>query len=371
LIKAYPDIKWDFHFFLNLSNKLSVKWQNLSPAKHKEMQSKAGKLGAEKRWKQTEIDFGVTLEANWDKISGDKYKGHVDATLKYEEKIKKFYKVFASLKEFSKGVTGETKGAVSKTRLGKKWPLWVEMNPPNFCLGAEWQLERGKRKGKETIEIGTAIEFYFKAEPLIALSLNIDLLAGLVQAGVGVVTGGTGNLIAMKIFNEVRDWLEDEGLKMYIDLEITGTINGNSKLNLNTSSDESKGEVKLETVLKVELRAGIEVKASTVIIIGKAYLEAELSGKGTASVTFGHGLYFEKNSEEKKVYYQPKLKFDGLKVAGVIKASVGLSIKKGLFKGDRSTKLVDYKYEGIVFPPFDVIEKLENVTGISSKINLT
>lgn len=369
-VMAYSDIKWDFHFFLNLSNKLSEKWQKLSPAKHKEMQSKAGKIGAEKRWKQTDIDFGVALEANWNKIGDDKYDQHFDATLKYEEKIKQFYSVFASLKEFSKAITGETKGAVSKTRLGKKWPFWVEMEPPNFCLGAEWNLERGEKEGKETIEIGTAVEFYFKAEPLIALGINIDLLAGLVQLGVAVTTAGSGNAAAMTIFNEVRDWLGDEdhsvSVKMYIDLEITGTVNGFSKLRVNTASDKNDGEAKLETVLKIELSAGIELKANVVIIIGEAYVNAEVSGKAVGSVTFGHKLLKEKNN----VYYQPQLNFDGLKVTGVIKAKVGLLIKKGVFKGDRSTELVDYKYDKNLFDPFDVIQKFEKTTKISSKIQL-
>ncbi|OXA94368.1 OmpA family protein [Flavobacterium hercynium] len=374
LVKTYPDIKWDFHLLLNLTNKLSVKWQKLSPAQHKQMQSNAGKIGAEKRWKQTEVEFGVVLEANWDKINNDKYDKHFDATLKYETKIKQFYSVFASLKEFSKTITGETKGAVSKTRLGKNWPLWVEMNPPNLRLGAEWNLERGKKKGKETLEIGTAIEFYFIAEPLIELGLNIDLLAGLVQLGVAATTGGSGNLAAMKIFNEVRDWLGDEdntiSLKMYIDLEITGTINGSSKLKVNTKSDENNGEAKLETVLKIELRAGLEIKANVVILIGEAYAYAEVSGKAVGSATFAHQLFYGKNSEEVSIYYQPALNFDGLRVTGVIKAKVGLLIKKGIFAGDRSADLADYKYEKNLFDPFDVIQKFEEVTKISSKIKL-
>ncbi|WP_339699537.1 hypothetical protein [uncultured Marixanthomonas sp.] len=42
--KVYPDIKWVFHLFLNLSNKASVKWQKLSAKKHRDMQSEAGNM---------------------------------------------------------------------------------------------------------------------------------------------------------------------------------------------------------------------------------------------------------------------------------------------------------------------------------------
>ncbi|RTZ49622.1 hypothetical protein EJ377_04240 [Chryseobacterium arthrosphaerae] len=56
---------------------------NAEPAagKHKEMQSKAGKIGNEKSKQYTAVDFGVTLEANWDRTAEDKYNGHFDATL--------------------------------------------------------------------------------------------------------------------------------------------------------------------------------------------------------------------------------------------------------------------------------------------------
>lgn len=51
LVKVYPDIKWKFDFFLNLTNDLSVKWMNMDPYEHKKLQEKSGKIGAEKRWK--------------------------------------------------------------------------------------------------------------------------------------------------------------------------------------------------------------------------------------------------------------------------------------------------------------------------------
>jgi outer membrane protein OmpA-like peptidoglycan-associated protein len=371
---AYPDIKWHFHFFLNLSNKLSVKWQKLPPGKHKEMQSKAGKIGAEKRWKQTEIEFGFMLEADWDKNGEGKYGEHFDASGKYEKKIKQLYSLFSALKEFSKTITDHTKGKVSKTRLGKDLSFEIYMDPPNFFIDAVWSLARGEKKGKETLEIGTAIELNFKAEPLIALALNIDLLGGLVQLGVAALTAGSFNTVALRIYNEVQEWLGDENhsitIKMYIDLEITSTINGASKLELNTASDKSKGDAELEAVLKVELKAGVEIKANVVIIIGEAYAIAEVSGKAVGSVTFGHKLLFDKNSETTSVYYQPKLNFDGLRVTGVIKAKIGLLIKKGIFKGDHDKELVDYKYDGNLFEPFDVIQKIAKTAKIDSKIQL-
>lgn len=375
IIRIFPDIKWQFDLSLNLSNDLSVKWQNLSAAKHKKMQSAAGKIGAEKRWKQTEIDFGVMLEANWDKVSEDQYNSHFDATSKYEEKIKAFYKVFGSVKEFSKGVTDVTKGKIRKNGFLSKLPLKIEMKPPNFCLGAEWMLERGKLNNKELNTLGTYIKFYFKAEPLIGIDFTIDLLDMLIQAGVGVVSGGTANIAAKAILQDVRDWLADDDhpitLKMYIDLKLYGTISGTSELSVNTISDTAKGNAKLTSKIGVELDAGIELKASYVIVIAEAYVEGKIKATGKASVTFAHELQFEqKTSSEKSLYYVPGLKFDGLVATVIVKASVGLSIKKGIFKGDRKVDLVDFKDTYKIIPEFDVIKKLEKYAGVSAKIPL-
>ncbi|PWN70526.1 hypothetical protein C1631_011200 [Chryseobacterium phosphatilyticum] len=373
LMNVFPDIKWDFHFFLNLSNELSVKWQNLSPKKHQEMQSKAGKIGNEKRNKETAVDFGVTMEANWDRVASDKYNGHFDATFKFEDKIKWFYKVFSSLKEFSKGVTDQTKGKIRKKSFSSKLPLTIEMKPPNFCFGGEWQLERGQKNKKPLPTIGTAMELYFKADPLIGIDLTIDLLDMLIQAGVGVVSGGTANLAAKQVLNEVRAWLADDDhpitLNMYMDLKVFGTISGQTKLNFNTNSDAGGGDGKLTTKIGLELDAGIEVKAKFVVIIAEAYAEGKLKATGKATATFGQNLvYDQKSSTQKTLYYRPEVKFDGLIATVVVKASVGLYIKKGFLETDRKMELVDFDKTYEIIPEFDVIKKLEKLTGISAQI---
>jgi outer membrane protein OmpA-like peptidoglycan-associated protein len=364
LLKVYPDIKWDFHFFLNLSNQLSVKWQNLSPAEHTEMQKKAGKIGAEKRWSQTEIDFGVMFKAQWDK-SGDKYGATFDATFEHEAKIKWLYNIFGSLKEFSKAVTDTTKGKLTKTRLGKALPFKLEMKPPNFCLGAVWFLEKpvlAANKGK----IGTNVKFYFKAEPLIGVTLNIDLLSMLVtSAGTAV-----GNPQAGMIFNEVRDWLAEDGhnitFKMYIDLLITGTIQGAADINFNTVDLDPKLDASIDVTLSAELQAGLEIEGKIVVIGVRAYAKGEMKATGKAAITFGHGLKYD----DKGMYYRPKLMFDGLIVTFVIKAEVGISIKRGIFKGDRNINLADYDKKANLIPEFDVIENLEKYAGVDANIPL-
>lgn len=365
-IVAYPDIKWNFHMYLNLSNAPSVKWSNLGGPKLKEMQAKAGKIGAEERWKQAEVDFGVTMEANWNK-KGDVYGGHVDGTLNFKAKIKKMYEIFAALKQFTKAVTSVTKGKVSKTRLGKVLPFSIVFNPPNFCMGAEWKLERGQVKGQMTNEIGTYVKFYFLAKPLFEMAINIDLLCLAVTA---IGTAG-GNPTAGKVFNEFRSWLEDEDhsirVKMYIDLEIKGSINGAADIEINTVSDNNKLKAKISTTLSAEVVAAVEVEGVVVIVAVEAYVKGEAKASGIASITFGHSVRYD----EKGLNYRPELMFDGLKVKFVFKVDVGMSVKKGKIKGSKSNmNLVDYQKEVDMIPEFDVIKNLETLAGVSADIPL-
>ncbi len=48
-MNVFPDIKWDFHFFLNLSNDLSVKWQNLLRKNIRKCKAKLEKSEMKKR----------------------------------------------------------------------------------------------------------------------------------------------------------------------------------------------------------------------------------------------------------------------------------------------------------------------------------
>jgi len=366
-VMAYPDIKWDFHFFLNLSNELSVKWGNLPPGKDKEMRKKAGKIGAEKRWKQTDIDFGVVLEANWDKIGEDKYGSHFDATLKYEEKIKQLYSVFSSLKEFSKGVTGGTKGVVKNTN--QRYD--IQMKPPNFCLGAIWQLAKGTKNKIPTNELGIEYNFYFKAEPLIALVLTIDLLDLAAQVGGTLVGGPAGNQSAQLILDIIRVWAAEEKeqgitFKLLFDLILTGQIDGSADITINTASDDNKGKAELKTKLSAEIKLEVELKAKAVLLEVTAYAAGTAKASAKASATFGHSLNYNQNS--KSLHYRPEMKFDAVDGKVLIKIEAGLSAKKlNLdFKEDKTIVNEDFHF----WDGFDVIKQLEKTTGYNASIQL-
>lgn len=359
-IRVYPDIKWEFHFQLNLSNELSVKWQKLSPDQDREMKSKAGKIGAEKRWKQTEIDFGVLLQADWNK-AGENYGRNFDATFQHEAKIKQLYNIFGTLKDFAKGVTDTTKGTITRTRLGKILPFTITINPPNFCFGAIWKLAK-----VESGKIGTDMHLYFKADPLIGATINIDLLSlAATAAGTAV-----GNPQAGKILNEVRDWIRKDrpGIKadMYIDLVITGTILGEANINFNTESKSKKLDASIGTRLKVELKAGLEIEGKYVLVGVQAYIKGQIKASGVASVMFGHKV----NYDNKGLFYRPNLVFEGMMVTFVVKADVGIGLEKDMDNTSQNISLADFERNATLFPPFDVIENLEKYAGVSANIPL-
>jgi outer membrane protein OmpA-like peptidoglycan-associated protein len=366
-VMAYPDIKWDFHFFLNLSNELSVKWKDLPPGKDTEMRKKAGKIGAEKRWKQTDIDFGVVLEANWDKIDDDKYDHHFDVTLKYEAKIKQLYSVFSSLKEFSKGVTGSTKGIAKKSNL----PFDVQMKPPNFCLGAIWQLARGSKKNISSNELGIEYTMYFKAEPLIALVLTIDLLDLAVQSAGTIVGGPAGNLAAQAILDLIKKWAardSDLGItfKILFDLILTGQIDGSADLTINTAADNNKAKAELKTKLSAEIKLEVELKAKAVVLEVTAYAAGIAKASGKASITFGHSLNYIQATNN--LYYKPQMNFDGVTAKVLIKIEAGLSAKKLNLDFNRNKVIVDEEFK--FWGEFDIIKQLEKTTGYDANINL-
>lgn len=363
VVDAFPDIKWNFDLLLDLNNKASVKWANLSEAKHKEMQSEAGKIGAEKRWKQTDIKFAVALKAEWNKISKDKYEDNFKVTAKYENKIKQLYSIFSKLKEVSKYITGQTKGKVvqsaDKLGIGKNLPFKVVMDPPSLCLGAEWQCARGIIDDKPAPILGTEIKLYFIAKPLIKLEIVIDLLDLIVQSALAATTGGAGNFAAKTLLNEVKVWLSDDdnpvNIKMYMELVLYGEIKADVSLTHHTAAP-NKGEVALDTTVGIIFRAGLEVKATLVVVIAEFYAKGEISVKGEGSLTFGHKLAYIGSSHGGSLNYEPKMLFDGIKAEVVIKAKVGMTIRKSWFNYEKEKELADYEFKKELFPPFDILE---------------
>lgn len=365
--KVYPDIKWDFHIFFNLSRNLSVKWQNLPPEIDSQMREEAGKIGAQYRWKRADVDFGVLLKTQWNK-SGNNYSDEFLLTARFESKIRFLYNLFYQLKEVSKYITGETKGQVV-SRMGNQTPFTIVMGPPNVCLGAEWFCSRGGEERNPSKEIGTEIKFYLKAEPIVKLELVIDLLALAVNAAVALTTGGTGNAVANRLYYQMREWLsgnENFEFEMYIELILSGEILGETQFTYHTAGPNS-GEVTLDAKVGITFRAGINLRAAVGAYGVEFYALAEAGVRGEGFITFGHQLRYSGDSSDAKLAYLPRLLFDGIIVTVTVKAEVGMSIRRSWFNFDSSKKLADFHQEYNLVQPFDILEK---IAGEEVSVNL-
>ncbi len=380
-IRVFPDIKWKLNFFLNLTNDLSVKWQNVTPEQHREYQSKAGKIGAENRWKQKDASFGFGLLAQWNK-SGENYGSKLELKTSYEGKFKKLYDIFSSMGDLAKSITAETKGAVKTSIPGV--PVMIAVKPPNLSLEGEWFLKKVKNSANVD-EIGTEVSIKLAANPLIALEITIDLLGAIVWGVSGAISGGAAAPGVLKLYQKIKDQLmtganvgtDDLGFKasvdIYMDLVITNEILVDSTFAFNTvgKPSDSKIDISAKGRLKVELKVGIKVKGelSLVVVKVQGYFEASASAEG--SITFGHKL----NYDAKGLYYRPILGFDGLNAKYIVAVSLSLAkkIKKDQTKmemtEEKKVVLAEGNYDNVI-PKFDIIEKIEKTFNVDANIPL-
>ncbi|CAA0172934.1 OmpA family protein [Tenacibaculum maritimum] len=375
IIKAYPDIKWTLKFFLNLTNLLAVSWKNQPASKHKELQKKSGKTSMETRWKQKETSFGFSLKSAWNKQEGY-FSKERELKLAYNAKFKKFYDLFASMGNMSKAIIHKTKGRIRNIGF-KNIPIIFEVKPPNLSLDGTWFLE------KKEHTVGTNVDFSLNATPLIGLDITIDLLCLATSAVAGAITAGGGAKIALDLYDIIKGHLNN-GIKMgtkdagaevkadvYIDLQISNTIKTKADFKFNTAGKATDAQFKLETnnTLKVEVKAGMWVKAEVALVVVKLEGYFEMSAKGTSAITLGH----EVNYDDKGLYYRPELGFDGITADYVIKVKVGLSstktiLKEGTPSNENMTILDQRKWT--LAPSFDVVKSLEELFGFSANIPL-
>lgn len=386
-VNAYPDIKWTFKLFLNLTTDLSIGGQNLGGAKLNEFHKRTGKMGAEARWKQKETSFGFSLKGEWDKLPSGKYSRNNEFSLKYETKFKKLYDIFSSIGAITDGITSITGGIVRGEGM-KKLPVTFAVKPPNIDFKAIWYLERAKINGKNTEIVGTYFELVFGAHPLIGLEITIDLLCAAIVGTASYFSGGTATKATLEIYNKIMSAI-NKGVKVgndkigvsvkgdiYIDLVVSSVIETDVGFSFNTEniSESIKPKIEAKMKLKAEIKAGAYIKGEIILLIitAEGYFEAKVSG--SASITFGHSIINDTNKagDAKGLYYKPMLGFDGMVVEYLVAGKVGLSYKTQAPRIDdpsSETKKDDIKVsdgnekifaEGthILIPKFDVIEAL-------------
>jgi len=382
LVKTYSDIRWTLTFYLNLTNDLGVSWTALSASDHKAMQSKAGKLGAERRWKQKDATFGFSLKSEWNKAGGA-YGSSDEFTKEHEGRFKKLFTMFSAFGDLADGIMAGTKGTVRNLPI-KGIPMKFQVKPPNLSLTGIWKLARAKKRDAPIAKIGTEIDIKLKADPLIGLDITIDLIGAAVGLAAGAISGGSAAPGAVKLYNQIKEKMskgldlgnDDVGFKanveFYMNLVISNTIKTSIGFNFNTSSDKiNKAALEATNTLRVTLDCKIFIQGelAMVVVSVNGYFEAKATA--TAAITFGSAL----NYDTKGLYYRPELGFDGLDASYTITASAGLAVKKSIPPNelikDKEGKWViaegDYNQ---IIPKFNIVEKLENLFGTSFNVPL-
>lgn len=372
IMKVFPDIKWAFSFFLNLTNDLAIMGSNLTPTQLANFRENAGKIGAEKRWQQKQASIGFSFKGEWNKIGDDSYRNSNEFTVEYEATFKKIYNILSSTVSIIDGITNITGGAARLMKLGGL-PITFAITPPNIKIEASWKAQQVKERGI----VGVLFNISLIAEPLIAAEFTIDLLAGILVAASSLTTGGAANKAVYDIYNEIKGFIQ-EGIKkgdensdvkfelngdFYIDLVISAEINFALNTEFNTkdiASNKSLWEHKNK--LKAEMKAGVLAKGKAVILIVEADAEFGAEIKGSASITFGSIV----ESESRGISLIPVLIFDGLKGEYILKINVGLSVKKSRagYEGEKKASKIFWK-------KFDVYEELGKIWGFEIKIPLT
>ncbi|AYN00048.1 hypothetical protein [Chryseobacterium sp. 3008163] len=240
-------------------------------------------------------------------------------------------------------------------------------------LSADWEADVSEKHS----EIGTKLKFALETKPLVELAIVFDLLGLAVQAGVAAATAGTGNVLALEIFNMVREWAEkgyeservEIKFKMYIDLEVKGKVDGSADVTYSTVKDGKEINFDLTSNITVELKSGLELKGMFVVIGTtkkpelEGHMEGKLSAGATMGITSGHKLQYQSTQG---IYYIPSLSIDPCVGTVVVMVKAGFTYKK--VSSDWTP--VNYNRTRTFFDGFDIMGHLAKITGSENKLLL-
>lgn len=380
VVKAYSDIKWTFEFFLNLSDPLNIGWKgapHMTDAKIKELKDAAKKIRKNKEDGVNEIEWGAKLSAKWNN-SGGEYHGKDEYSIKIKSKIEKLFKLMSKLQKLTKGITKKTGGADRKLKFGTNTPMIVRVLAPKVALKIEWTLARGQKNRKKTEKIGTEFTVTLASEPLIGVSVTIDLLMLVIQ---GASMSFTGNPVAGDILLIVLKWAQKGyessratvSFDMYINLVLTGTIEGNGSVKINTASDVWAGDAQLKGHLTGKLEAGVSLKAKAILVEASSpggdkvdlHATAKAGAEATVGINFVGGFKYDTDDG---LGFKPLLMMDACVAKVLVLIEVGLTV----YKVSADWKPVNYERKRTFWEAFDIMEELAALGGDtnSSKVEV-
>ena len=213
-------------------------------------------------------------------------------------------------------------------------PYKIKLEPPSVSITVEGKYQTSK----DLTRIGKYIDIGCALDPLLCISLTIDLLFLILSA----VSAGTATGIYMIIKNldKVLEKVLDKDYKkkyegrlpvdldIYIDLVLTGSVGGDFHLMINTAEDSYKdmptdyvsASESIEGELKVDLKAGIKASVNILYFVTA---NGELSASGSSGIKVKLGLV-NRILQGEGMSLQFDTIFLGLKIKYCVKGKVGL-----------------------------------------------
>lgn len=227
-------------------------------------------------------------------------------------------------------------------------PYKFEFNSPNISLSVNGQYQTSK----DLTRIGKFYDICLACEPLMSISLTIDLLFLILSAA----SAGTaaGIIVMLKNLDKVIGKLLGKSYKekyentkpfecdIYFDLVVTGAINGDAHWIIDTTekNNPNYNTGSIEGVLSVDLKAGVKASIKFFYFLSGS---GEISASGSSGIKLKIG--FENRIAQGEGLIVPvETIFMGITIKYCVKGSVGLTKIFNVGAGiEGETKLLDKK----------------------------
>ncbi|AXT60400.1 OmpA family protein [Aquimarina sp. AD10] len=320
LLKAYPDIKWNFQLSFNFSHAAAYTHANLPEYSRsnpmdsnvqtirremRQAQSRATASGIESRRMQNSPEmlskFGLKLDAKWNED-----KQNVEISTEFAEKLRTVINAMVKYKEMADKVKdtlgGRAKGMASRP------PFMFEVKAPALNANIEWFLEQGK--APHQTKVATVGVLKFKAAPLIGASFTLDLLAiaGRMHPAIRAMIAGADVVLG----------LANGG--MTFEAKFYGELTFDFQaLKINSLSGIEGG------VLDLGAKMGIEVTAEIHFAVTYEYriMEVKLELRAEAKADAHFAAKVKVDADDKGLYAEPEVGFSGLIFTFKAEATVG------------------------------------------------
>lgn len=174
-------------------------------------------------------------------------------------------------------------------------PYKLKLNPPSVSLSVEGKYQTSR----DLTIIGKFFDIICAFEPLVSISLTVDLLFLLISAA--FPGAGTGVYVMLKNFDKVVGKLFGNTYKkkykdtkpfsadIFFDFVVTGAIYGKMHWIVDTTEERNANSNSglIEGVLKVDLKAGAKASINVYYVLAT---DGEISSSASSGISFNLGL---------------------------------------------------------------------------------